>query len=302
MKTKEKTDFLLPPVFWGLLFIIYSVVWAGLYLDLPINTDFGWLLTCLERFMAGGTYTRDFYETNPPLSFLIYLPAYPLYRTVIDNPGAIILLNTALYMGFSAVLLWRFMKLHNYATPLIYGVFSAFLLANTWILGSSFGQKDQIVLIFLLPYAMLQVSLLAEKAVPGTLRIPSALLGGLAVCIKPHYIVVPALFITARYFFNRSLPKLIKSPDIIIFVLTGLAYLAFLRIAFPDFMETILPQVADLYSADEPFPVTARLPLALYTGAAIFLALFLAESEGTRRLKITLYTLIGLSLLCILPW
>ncbi len=302
MKSSKKSDFLLPPPVLALLFIIYTALWTKLYLDIPINTDFGWLLTCLDRFMAGGTYAKDFYETNPPLSFLIYLPAYPLYRTFVADPGTIILLNFALYIGLTAFLLWRFMKLYEFATPMMIGAFSAFLFVNTWLMGSSFGQKDQLVMLFLMPYAMLQGGFLAGRNVPKRLLLPAAILGALAVCIKPHYIVVPALFIAARFFFGRSLIKILKSPDIIAFALTGLAYLLLLRIAFPDFIEIIMPQVAELYLQDEPYPVWIRLPLALYAVGAGFLALFLAETEGTKRLKITLYTLIGLALICILPY
>lgn len=252
--------------------------------------------------MAGGTYAQDFYETNPPLSFLIYLPAYPLYRTLINDPALIILLNFALYIVLTALLVWRLMKLYGVATPLMIGAFSAFLFANTWLLGSSFGQKDQLVMLFLMPYAMLQVGFLAGQTTPKRLLLPAAILGGLAVCIKPHYIVVPGLFIAARFFFGRSLIKLLKSPDIIAFAMTGLVYLLLLRLAFPDFIEVIMPQVAELYLQDEPYPVWIRLPLAFYAVGAGFLALFLAEAEGTKRLKITLYTLIGLALICILPY
>ncbi len=302
MKSSEKSDFLLPVPVLALLSIIYTAIWTKLYLDIPINTDFGWLLTCLDRFMAGGTYAQDFYETNPPLSFLIYLPAYPLYRTLINDPALIILLNFALYIVLTALLVWRLMKLYGVATPLMIGAFSAFLFANTWLLGSSFGQKDQLVMLFLMPYAMLQVGFLAGQTTPKRLLLPAAILGGLAVCIKPHYIVVPGLFIAARFFFGRSLIKLLKSPDIIAFAMTGLVYLLLLRLAFPDFIEVIMPQVAELYLQDEPYPVWIRLPLAFYAVGAGFLALFLAEAEGTKRLKITLYTLIGLALICILPY
>lgn len=302
MKHSEKSDFLLPAPVLALLSIIYTAIWTKLYLDIPINTDFGWLLTCLDRFMAGGTYAQDFYETNPPLSFLIYLPAYPLYRTLINDPAVIILLNFAFYIGLTALLIWRLMKLYGVGTPLMVGAFSALLFANTWLIGSSFGQKDQLVMLFLMPYAMFQVGFLAGQTTPMRLLLPAAILGALAVCIKPHYIIVPGLFIAARFFFGRSIIKLLKSPDIIAFAMTGLAYLLLLRIAFPDFIEVIMPQFAEIYLQDEPYPVWIRLPLAFYALGAGFLALFLAETEGTKRLKITLYTLIGLALICILPY
>lgn len=302
MKTAQKSDFLLPPPVLALLFIIYTAIWTKLYLDIPINTDFGWLLTCLDRFMAGGTYTKDFYETNPPLSFLIYLPAYPLYRTVINDPALVIVLNFALYMSLTAFLLWRFMKLYGYETPLIAGAFSSFLFVNTWLLGSSFGQKDQLVMLFMMPYVMLQAGIIKNLTIPKNLLLPTSLLGALAVCIKPHYVIVPLLFIGVRLFLERSPIKLLKSIDIIVFAITGLAYLVILRLFFPDFIETILPQAAELYLHDEPYPVTIRLPLAFYALGSGFLALFLAETERTAKLKITLYALIGLSLICIMPY
>lgn len=302
MKNNPKPGFIIPYPALALLLIIYTAIWTKLYLNIPINTDFGWLLTCLDRFMAGGTYTEDFYETNPPLSFLIYLPAYPLYRTVIDDPGAIIFINFALYMVLASLLLWRFMKFYDYSAPMIYSALSAFLFANTWLIGSSFGQKDQLVMILLAPYAMLQGGLLSRREITPALQVSASLMGALAVCIKPHYIVVPAIFIATRYFTSRDLPKIIKSVDLLVLVFTGLAYLILIHIVFPDYIGVILPQVSELYLQDEPYPVFIRLPLAAYALGAIFLSLFLAEADETRRLKITLYALIGLSLICILPY
>ncbi len=52
---------------------IFLFAWK-LQSALFLNYDVSWLMHASERLLAGGTYSRDFFETNPPLILYLYLP------------------------------------------------------------------------------------------------------------------------------------------------------------------------------------------------------------------------------------
>ncbi len=302
MTDRKQTSFLMPPFILGGFFLAYLCVWATLYLNIYMNTDLGWLLTCLERFMQGGTYTDSFYETNPPLSFLIYLPSYLLYKILNLSPNLALMLNFSAYILLTALLIYRYMILLEISQTLMIGLFGAFIFTQTWMLSGGFGQKDQLIYLFLIPYAMMQIAALSEKRQPFSLKSIAAFLGAVSVCIKPHYILIPVCFFFYRIHKKRSITILVSSSDVTIFVITGLSYLFFLNVFFPDYINVILPETATYYLYDEPLPVTARLSLLLFAAAAFFISLFMYETEETRYLKITLFLIIGLALVSSVPY
>ncbi len=52
----------------------FLALWLALQFNTALNFDHAWLLTAAQRLLAGGTMAQDFYETNPPLSVLLYVP------------------------------------------------------------------------------------------------------------------------------------------------------------------------------------------------------------------------------------
>ncbi len=302
MGNKPKSDFLLPPAFLGVLIVAYFAVWSFLYGQIYLNTDLGWLLLCLERFLDGGSYTSDFYETNPPLSFLIYLPAYPLYTFVGISPAFAIHLLFFGYMAISGLVIFKYLRNLGYPDTMITALLTFFLFAQTWMLGTSFGQKDQLIFLCLIPFILMQVSAYAKKDIDNPLGYFSAFLGALAVCLKPHYIMVAAVFYLTRLYKNRSLPELLKAKDVWIFIGTGLAYLIFLRLVFPDYVDVILPETVDFYAEQQPFPIHIQLYFLVYAFIAFLISMFSGDTEQTKFLRVTTYAFIGLSLLFALPY
>ncbi len=299
---QSKSEFILHPAALIIFFAAYFITWAYFYLHIYMNTDFAWLFICLERFIEGGTYVKDFYETNPPLSFLIYLPAYPLYKLANLHPAYGIFITFLSYIIISAILIYSYLRLFNYTRVMIAALLGAFLLAQTWLTGASFGQKDQLIMLFIIPYVLLQAALIAKKQIPKYLLFITAILGAIAICIKPYYIVIPLIFFLYRYYSTRSITDLVFSYDTIIFALTGIAYLVFLNLVFPDYINTVLPEAVEFYKSDQPFPVIIMLPFLVYSLMAFIISLFVYETEQTKHIKITIYGLIGLSLLCVLPY
>ncbi len=299
---QEKTKLLLPLPLLLIIGVAYFVVWSKLYLDLYLNTDFGWLFTCLERFLSGGTYTTDFYETNPPLSFLIYYPAYLLYKIAGIFPVKAIYLLFSILTALVGVIIWKYMSLYGFSRTMMIAFFGSYLFVGTWIISSAFGQKDHLVFILLLPYVFMNVGRIARKETPKILAITTSILGALAVCIKPYYIIIPAVFYLYRLHAERSPVKLLLSLDLWIFVLAGGAYTLLIFLVFPDYLSTILPEVLELYTVDVPMPVLDLLKFLLLSVGAFIVMLFVYETEETKYLKVSVYSLIGMSFLCAIAY
>ena len=299
---KPNSEFLLPPVFFGIAIVVYFAIWSFLFGQFYLNSDLGWLLICLERFLEGGTYTSDFYETNPPLSFLIYLPSYPLYTFLGISPAFAIHLLFFGYMAISGLITVRYLRILGYPDTMIVALLSFFLFAQTWMLGTAFGQKDQLIFLCLIPFTLMQASVYANKNVNTPLGYFTAFLGALAVCLKPHYVIVVFVFYLSRLYKTRSVQDLLKHKDIWVFVATGISYLIFLQVVFPDYIDVILPETLDYYAEQQPFPLQNQLYFLVYSFIAFMVVLFSGDTEQTKFLRVTTYALIGLSLLFTLPY
>ncbi len=251
----------------------------------------GWLLQCLDRFIAGGTYTNDFYETNPPLSFLMYIPAYPLYSYLGIDPQTSVLVCFLGYIAIANITLYKMLP-HNKAI-----ITSAFLIAQTWSMGISFGTKDHLIFIFLPALCLFQY-LITTNHKPGKLEsISSIIMGGIAIAIKPHFALIPAAFFIHRLYVSCSIKNCIKSPDFLGLLIFGISYLILITLLTPSFWD-ILPIVVSLYSVDKPFPLSTRLFYLAFAAFALICTIFIEN----KNIKASIYTCTALSILCVFPY
>ncbi len=286
-----KQDFKYHPAITAAIFIGLTVYWLYLYLQLKIDIDMGWLLQCLERFLAGGTYTKDFYETNPPLSFLIYLPAYPFYTYLGIEPQTAVIGCFLIYMLLANFVLLKMLQ-HEHAP-----ILAALLIAQTWAMGISAGSKDHLIFIFLPVICLLQYRITTEQKTDKVSTILAIIMGGTAVCLKPHYALIPAAFFFHRLYVTRSILTCIKSSDFIGLFIFGVGYALFISIFTPSFWD-LLPEISLLYTEDKPFPLSSRLFYLIFAVFGIICALF----TNNKNLKTAIYSMACLSLLCLVPY
>lgn len=286
-----KQDFKYHPALTAAIFIALISYWVYLYLELKMDIDMGWLLQCLERFLAGGTYTKDFYETNPPLSFLIYLPAYPLYKHLgLDAQTSVIVCFLG-YIALSNTVLFKMLKFEH--APII----AALIFAQTWAMGVSAGSKDHLIFIFLPPLCMMQYLITTNQKPEKIITSLAIIMGGIVICLKPHYGIFPALFFLHRLYLSKSILTCMKSLDFLGFLGVGIAYGLFITIFSPSFWD-ILPEITSLYNVDKPFPLHTRL---FYVIFGVF-GIVCAEFTKNKNLKIIIYAMAILSLISIIPY
>ncbi len=275
-------------------------------MSVHLDVDVAWLLQCLERFLSGGTYTDDFYETNPPLSFLIYLPAYPFFATIGLSAKLSILILFLIYVLFSNAVLFKLLQKIEISASTAIVVCCATLTAQTWGTGMYFGLKDHLILSFLTPFILLQYLISTSKEkISRVLSVNATLMGGIALCLKPHYAIIPATLYIHRLITAKSLKKCIISIDTIGLTLCGTAYISFIYIFTPEFISVILPETSTLYSVETPFPIGIYLKVFVVTVIAALIGFALvigARNDEQLEIKKVIMAFSTLSALCLLPY
>lgn len=185
--------------------IISILVWGlGIYLAciIPINSDSGWLLWVAQRMLDGAVYGRDIVELNPPLSAYIHFPPVLIAHTLGISVYPVFIAYTLAVIGVSVLLCQRILRyspLEKADKRLILVTLTGALLfvchadIHLPLLSLKFGQREHFIIAFLLPYIFLCWLRIENRETPLLRRIICGMLMGLAVCLKPHYALVPLL-------------------------------------------------------------------------------------------------------------
>jgi len=213
---------------------------------LGATTDVSWLITLAERTLDGEIPYVDFLEPNPPASILLYVAPAALARLTGATPEFMVAA-----FGFTAV----FASVACCAgilarAGLASRVGPAGLLATLAILlllpARTFDQRDHIALIACLPF-MAVCAARAEGRTVGRLASIAAGLGAAAMLsIRPHCalaILAPLGLAAGR----RGWRILFNSPEIYAAGAGVVVYGLVIVLAFPVYLEKLLPMVATLY-------------------------------------------------------
>jgi len=169
-------------------------LWLLGYLFPPINHDVGANLDMAQRWLQGETLYRDIIDVNTPLVFVIYaIPAGLGLLTPIDATVWLTVCFT-LAIAASFALVRRSLRQVEVARQ---SLTAALLPAMTLYLmavfpGEHFGQREHLMMICGLPYAMLAAARADRTATPRLVLLV-ALFAAPALALKPHFAAVPLL-------------------------------------------------------------------------------------------------------------
>ncbi len=231
---------LLPAFLPVLLFLV-------LVISPPLNQDVAAVLSFAERMAGGeGLYTR-LIDVNPPLIFLLNLPAAWIAAwTPLDAVGALLLL----LLSFCVLVAWLCFRLRPPRGPAESAMMLALLPLVLVVAGYDFGQREQIMAAAALPYLFL-----AERRIEGqrTGRLTMAavtLIAAAGFALKPHFLAVPALVeavvLLAALRQGRVAAALRDPVPWGLAALWG-AYLVLIIWGFPAYLGQVLPLVWDYY-------------------------------------------------------
>ena len=222
----------------------------------PHWDDQSWYLYAAGRLLDGGRlYSADIQDTNPPLIiWLSTIPALLAHITHLIPRTAFIWCMSALIAG---VLAWSIRLIRNSIAPESnrivqwLGIIILYLMAvfpgDGWrVLRPDFGQREHIIALLILPYLLSVAGSLAGRRLPKWEATFAGFAAGIAVSLKPHYIVVIAGVEILLLWRLRTFRQLLR-PELISVVLGGLVYCAAVWIYTPEYVTKTLPMIVDVY-------------------------------------------------------
>jgi hypothetical protein len=214
-----------------------------------------------QRLLSGvEPYGPHLTEVSPPL--IIWLSTLPvlLSRSLHGSPMFLLrLLVTAMIFGSVAWCVRILRRGTTLTNPSSIGVLACAILAIEYCIGPyNFAQREHLIIILLLPYALAVATRtvyrlsFAERCVLGVAA-------GIAIWFKPQYILILVgleLFLALR---ARGLRRVL-TPEFLALILTSSLVLAFVFVAAPLYLRVTLPLLFDTYWA---FGKVNTLPLIL---------------------------------------
>lgn len=249
-----------------------AILVTALLVQMPfvLNADLGWLLTANEKILDGRSLGVDLFESNPPLSVYMYMPAVMLSRitgvapeyiaialAIMEIMGALLVIDRAaaaakLEARERSISVWLF----------------AFLLAI--LPGAVFSQREHIAVVALTPFVAI-TALRWRDLCPGPIAIVAGVGAGLAMSIKPFLALVVGLPIILGAVRQRSLRPLFTLEAGMAAVIV-IGYGAIVVAVFPDYLSTYAPMVAEAYlPIRREFASLLPLPIAVVGASLAFL-------------------------------
>jgi len=254
-------------------------LWLVNQFGMALNTNHSWLMIAAMRLLDGGTMVGDFFDPNPPLSILIYIPSALMAKYLFIPVFYAPYLFGLICLGFSILAVREILR--YWPQPGTDGktiLLFAYIVANTLLTSSVyffFGERDHLVIMGLYPFLLVQLSMNWRYDLPKWLSWPVLVFGAFAVLIKPHYGLLPVLILLHRMVTQKRFVSIVRDADFITLTGAVLAYIVVIFTLFPDYVSFILPEFLSFYlSAKNPMvPVIFFLYSTLILAALVLTSL-----------------------------
>lgn len=231
-------------LFFNTALLIFIVLAYFMTTSVYVNGDVAYLIHAANQLLAGETYGKEIFETNPPLILYLYMPICLLARYTGFNQISImpfyILLLITLSSSCCFVLLRKIIAKQDNMLLSILSIVLLYTLYLSPII--EWGQREHILLILMLPYLFAAVLVIENKPLSTFSRVCITIFAGLGFALKPFFLITP--FLVEMYFFLKT--RRIRMEALIlscIFIL----YLGTVYLLQPGYLYVVLPLVSDLY-------------------------------------------------------
>ncbi len=223
-----------------------ALFFVAMVLKPPLNHDAAAVLDFSQRWLAGARLYVDLIDVNPPLIFILNLiPAWIAKHTPLGAPQALLLCLLA-----HAAMLWRMtvaLRRGRAEGPVEAAVLTAAFPLLIVLAGSDFGQREVLMAITAIPYALLAERRIEGESVPWRLALGVAVAAALAFALKPHFLAVPAL-VEALVLLRRGRARALRDPVPWVMAVIWVLYLASIPVFFPDYFGHVVPLGWEVYA------------------------------------------------------
>lgn len=249
------------------ILIICLLPWFMVQLDTRPPGDASFLLHGAEHMRKGHEMQQHFYDTNPPMSFISYIPATYL-KSVIPPYQVITAYTLILIILFTALTYALLRNMNGIQQRTKYALISSFILASTIPVTAEFGQKDHLIALALIPLILAQYKITSTRE-SSPVTILTLITTTPLILIKPHYGIIPLGMIIHRAYTQKRLTAFLGTDTIILAAGTCL-YIAYTYLYMPDFINEILPMSLKLYASTgaekSMAPIAKTFAFLFFTG------------------------------------
>lgn len=282
--------------FLSVIVCIYVLAWI-VQCRLFLSWDVSYLMHATMRLLSGGTYSKDFFNPNPPMILYLYIPPVVFSQILTWN----IILTFRIYIFilaslsiFISYLLVR--KIFLKQDDLLVRIFvvtlsSVFLVLPLY----EFGQREHLLVILTMPYLLSIVYQLQGNIINKRYAIVVGLLAGLGFAIKPQFLIM--LLLVELYYtaYKKNIFAWMRvETGIILGIIT--IHAAVIFFFYPDYLSIIIPYVMRnyYYGIGQSWHDVACYPIAIFCCIAIlFYAVRVKNSPYGILNTILLIALIG---------
>lgn len=254
-----------------------------------LDLDVAGFLLDARAFEMGRTLFDSFFEINTPSN--VWLPVVALKLSHILPWMLADVFQAGLFLfivACAAATVWLIRQRLEPGQPVTMLVASVLVPALVvWFPYLHFGQREQLFLASLGPFAVIVGGRYLGVVPSRGLALGAAALVAFGASLKPHFMLVVALFVWADFCFHRGR---LREIGLEVYASSALliAYVALIAIAYPLYLSEMLPTAAATYfTMRTEFAIVAgRLGIRRITetiGAALLLMAFLAYRRSPSR-------------------
>ena len=233
--------------FSSLVLFLCIAAWAWFQLQMRMPPDATWLHLSAEKILEGYSMREAFYDTNPPMSYLVYLPSAFMSLVMglsdyvaITLYGLMLIFLSVLSVGYS-------LSPWTKNNPVFFwAVLSAYTAAVSVFMNQYFAEKEHLILLGLTPFLLTQINLTYRRNGLNKKQLLILILATPFILIKPHFGLLPTVLLAHRFIRERRL-SIVTDPDFLALAIGVILYIAAVFVRFPDFIEEVLPASLDLY-------------------------------------------------------
>lgn len=273
------------------LFILCLAPWFVTYYNQVVNTDIAYLTTASERLLNGEKMSEAYYDTNPPLSIILSSPSIFLSQTLnIEIYHAIKIYHLSILLFFTLLSALMLRNITTLTTEQKTLLLLGFLSAGTLITAYDFGQRDHLLGLSLFALFVLQYKKTYKIETNTIIKALTLITASIFILLKPHFGLIPLLMFIHRGIIQKR-ANVCFDTDFIALSVAAIAYIVIMFSYFGDFINTILPDVFDLYlsqsNADARFSTIATMTICAVILAALIII------TGTKHKMIVLLSTIS---------
>lgn len=273
-------------------------IWFSIQVQVNITADTLWLADAAGRLLRGESMSQAFYDPNPPMSMILYIPPVLMADTGLISLHNALFFYVLLFLVGASIATYKILRVipGNDITTAMVGTV-ALIVSATIASAASYTERDQIIGICLVPFILTQLAMTKGWPVPVPLKHFTLLVGTMLILVKPHHGLLPTLLIAHRAITQKRL-SVCKDADFLYLAAGGIGYTVILLFCFPDFLQIILPDVLALYMPSNSIKFV--LFSVLYYTLLCVIIILLANIAG--RISWLPYLFLGMAIISLIPF